>query len=175
MVQRLSEEEKAAYRALMRMVLAVPRAVTADIMAVCGLGLSDYIALENLSEAPGRQLRMSELAIACGLTLSGITRVMDRLDREGLTMRVRSLGDGRGTVAVLAEAGQDRFDQVYLAYLASIRRHIFDHLDGVELAQFTSSMERVAGSALADIKSRGGRSGGSPAGCAAAVPQKGIN
>jgi DNA-binding MarR family transcriptional regulator len=145
---RISDREKAAYQALARVVFAVPRAVTADVASMHDLGLSDLVALDYLSSAPRRQLRMTELAVACGASLSGISRIVDRLDRGGLTRRLRSPEDGRGTVAELTRAGQASLEQVYPQYLASIRRHILDHLSEVQLAGFTSSMERIADSLL---------------------------
>jgi DNA-binding MarR family transcriptional regulator len=153
----LSKEEDAAYQALMRVVFALPRAVTADIVPVCGLGLSEYMVLETLSNAPNRQLRVKEFVSACGLSLSGVSRIIDRLDREGLIRRVRSQEDGRGTVAVLTDAGQASLEQVYLVHLTSIRRHIFQHLGAVDLARLTSSMECIADSLLADITARSDR------------------
>jgi DNA-binding MarR family transcriptional regulator len=144
--ERLSSEEKAAYRALIRVVFAAPRTVTADLSRGSGLGLSDYLVLEALSEAPDRRLRLGELAAACGVTLSGATRIMIRLDREGLTRRLRYPGDARGTVAELTAAGQAALDDADGAHLASVRRHIFDHLRDVDMARFTSSMERIANS-----------------------------
>jgi MarR family len=82
-LEELTDEESAACQALMRVVFALPRAITADITPACGVGLSDYLALDLLSKAPGRQLRMTELAAACGVSLSGISRIMNRLDRAG--------------------------------------------------------------------------------------------
>ncbi|MGH3207028.1 MAG: MarR family winged helix-turn-helix transcriptional regulator [Trebonia sp.] len=157
MPAQLSEEEKAAYRALVRVVLAAPRAVTADITPECRLGLSDYMAIETLSEAPGRRLRMTELAIACGVSVSGITRIVNRLDGEGLTRRVLSPGDARGSVAVLTEAGQASLEQAYPVHLASVRRHFLDHLDEVDLARFASSMQRIADSLLTGNSAPRGR------------------
>jgi DNA-binding MarR family transcriptional regulator len=144
--ERLSSEEKAAYRALIRVVFAAPRTVTADLSRGCGLGLSDYLVLEALSDAPDCRLRLGELAVACGVTLSGATRIMIRLDREGLTRRLRHPADARGTVAELTAAGQAALDNAGAAHLASVRRHIFDHLRDVDMARFTSSMERIANS-----------------------------
>jgi DNA-binding MarR family transcriptional regulator len=142
----LSDEEKAAYRALVRVILAAPRAVAADIAAECGLGLSDYTAIETLSEAPGREMRMTELALACGVSVSGITRIVNRLEGQGLTLRADSPGDARGTVAVLTEAGHSSLERARQAHLASVRRHILDHLGDLDLARFALSMERAADS-----------------------------
>lgn len=146
MLEQLSGEEKAAYRALVRVVFAAPRAVSADVTCEYGLGLSDCVALEALAEAPGGRMRMSELAVACGVSMSGITRILIRLDREGLTCRTSSPGDGRGSFAVLTEAGRAGLERARPVYLASVRRHILDHLDGIDLAGFTSSMDRIADS-----------------------------
>lgn len=146
MSEPLSADEKAAYWAMIRVVFAAPRTVTTDISRKFDLGLSDYMVLEALSEAPDSRLRPREIAAACGITLSGATRIINRLDSEGLTLRLPHPGDARGTAAVLTAAGQARLDDVRAAHLASVRRHIFDHLSDVDLTRFTSSMERIADS-----------------------------
>jgi DNA-binding MarR family transcriptional regulator len=150
LLDQLSGEEKAVYRALVRVVFAAPRSVTADIMCESGLGLSDCIVLEALAEAPGHRMRMAELADACGVSRSRLNRIMNRLEREGLTQRTTSPADGRGRIAVLTEAGHASLDQMRPAHLASVRRHIFDHLGDLDLACFTSSMDRVADSLVAN-------------------------
>src|SRR5438874_13730284 len=76
----LSVEEEAFLRAWSRAALTVPRALDADLLAGQGMSLSEYTALMHLSEAPGRSLRMSELASACALSLSGMSRVVRRLE-----------------------------------------------------------------------------------------------
>jgi DNA-binding MarR family transcriptional regulator len=144
--ERLSSQEVAAYKALIRVVFAVPRTVTADISRGSGFGLSDYLVLEALSEAKDCRLRLGEIAAACGVTLSGATRIINRLEADGLTRRLRYPGDARGTVAVLTAAGQAALDDVYAAHLASVRRHIFDHLCDVDIAQLTSCMQDIADS-----------------------------
>jgi DNA-binding MarR family transcriptional regulator len=144
----LNAEEKAAYVALMRVVFAVPRVVTADITASGGVGLSDHLVLQQLADAPGRRMRMTELASACGVSGSGITRILNRLNQAGLTARVRSQADARGAVAMLTPAGAARLEQAQAAHVASIRRHIFDCLGDLDLAVFTSGLEGVAESML---------------------------
>ena len=148
MLEELSEEENAAYRELARVVFAFPRAVSADIEPDCRLGLSYYMALSLLSQASGRRLRMTEIAAACGLSLSAISRIMDRLDREGLTRRARAPEDGRGTVAVLTETGQAALEQGSVLHVASIRRHVFKQLGDTGLANFTCTMKSIADSLL---------------------------
>jgi DNA-binding MarR family transcriptional regulator len=66
----LSAHEEAFLRAWSRAALTVPRALESDLLIGQGMSLSEYTALMHLSEAPGRTLRMSELASACALSLS---------------------------------------------------------------------------------------------------------
>jgi DNA-binding MarR family transcriptional regulator len=155
--EELSEEESAAYQALMRVVFALPRAITADINPACGVALSDYMALDLLSRAPGGQLRMTGLAAACGVSLSGISRIMNRLDREGLTRREGSPDDKRGTFAMLTDAGQASLEKTYPLHLASTRRYVFEHLGAFDLAQFTAVMESIADALLAGGAARSDR------------------
>ncbi len=81
MTDQLSEQERAAYQALVRVVFGLPRVITADSGAADGLGLSDFAVLEALAVSLDRRLRMTELASACGLSASGVSRIMNRLDR----------------------------------------------------------------------------------------------
>jgi DNA-binding MarR family transcriptional regulator len=145
----LSRQEWAAYAALMRVVLASPRAVGADITEQCGLSLSDHLALQRLAETPDGQQRMTRLAVACGVSLSGICRIADRLDAAGLITRTRSAQDARGMLATLTQAGRDRLAQSGQVHPDSARRHIFAHLGPVDLALFAGCMDRIADSMLA--------------------------
>jgi DNA-binding MarR family transcriptional regulator len=116
----------------------------ADLMREQGLPLSEYVALMHLSEAPRRLMRMSELAAACDLSLSGMTRVVTRLENDGLVKRVKCEADARGLNAVLTDAGLARLEQAWPTHLASVRRHIIDHLGELDLAQLSRALERFA-------------------------------
>jgi DNA-binding MarR family transcriptional regulator len=148
--QPLSSEEEAVARAFGRAILVVPRAIDADLVREQKMSLNEYAALMHLSEAPDRRMRMSELAAACDLSLSGMTRIVTRMETEGLVKRVRCAEDARGWNAFLTDAGLARLEQAYPTQLASVRRHIMDHLDGVDLAQLAHALWRFgkpAGSA----------------------------
>src|SRR2546428_10938906 len=132
-VVALSVEEEAFLRAWSRAALTVPRALDADLLSGQGMSLSEYTALMHLSEAPGRSLRMSELACACALSLSGMSRIVDRLEAQGLVERERASCDGRGWNAVLTEAGLGRLRRAWPTHLASVRRPLMDHLGALEL------------------------------------------
>src|SRR5947199_142282 len=87
---------------------------------------------------------MSDLAEACALSLSGMTRIVDRLDGQGLVRRERSCSDRRGWNAVLTDAGLERLRQAWPTHLASVRRHVFDHLDDIDVPAFAAALQRFA-------------------------------
>ena len=140
----LSVAEEAFLRAWSRASLTVPRALDADLLSDQGMSLSDYTALMHLSEAPGRTLRMSDLASACALSLSGMSRVVGRLETQGLVERERASCDGRGLNAVLTDAGLARLRRAWPAHLASVRRHVMDHLSALDLPAVTAALQGFA-------------------------------
>jgi DNA-binding MarR family transcriptional regulator len=143
-VKPLSREEEAAWRALGRAVLVIPRVLDSDLLESQGLNVTEYSVLFNLSEAPGESLRMGDLANYVSITVSGLTRVVDRLSRQGLVERVRDESDGRGQVAVLTPAGLRRLERAWPTHLASVRTHVMDHLSGLDLVAFTKAMATIA-------------------------------
>jgi DNA-binding MarR family transcriptional regulator len=140
----LSVDEEAFLRAWARAALTVPRALDADLVLDQGMLLSDYMALMHLSEAPGRSVRMSDLASACALSLSGMSRIVTRLEGQGLVKRERASCDGRGLNAVLTDAGLGRLRRAWPTHLASVRRHMMDHLGELDLPALTTALQRFA-------------------------------
>ena len=144
----LSAAEEAFLRAWSRAALTVPRALDADLLSGQGMSLSDYTALMHLSESPGRTLRMSDLASACALSLSGMSRVIGRLEAQALVERERCSSDGRGLNAVLTDAGVDRLRRAWPTHLASVRRHMMDHLTELDLPAITAALQDFAPAVL---------------------------
>ena len=140
----LTPDEERAWRALARAVMVITRVLDAELLQAQGLSLTEYSVLTNLSEQPGRSMRMSELAGAISITVSGLTRVVERLARQGLVERVKADTDGRGQLAVLTPAGFARLEQAYLTHLAGVREHVVDHLAGLDLHAFTNTMTSIA-------------------------------
>ena len=125
--------EAAFWRSLMRALVVVPRVLDEDLDGVERLSVNQYTILMFLSEAPGRQLRIGDLAETTSLTISGITRLVNRLAVEGLVERRRCEDDGRGFYAVLTQRGFERLERAYPTHLASARRQVMDHLAGFDL------------------------------------------
>ena len=132
------------WRALMRIVKSLPRHLDSDLVRSVGLTASEYTTLMHLSEAPNRRMRMSELAATANLSLSGMTRIVTRLENQGLIERTRCDEDARGWNAVLTDAGLARLEEAWPAHLASARRHVFDHLEGTDLIQLIHALRRIA-------------------------------
>jgi DNA-binding MarR family transcriptional regulator len=153
----LTADEEAFIRAWTRAMLTVPRALEVDLVTEQGMSLSDYSALMHLSEAPGRTLRMSDLAGACALSLSGMSRVVSRLEAQGLVRRVRSSCDGRGLDASLTDAGLERLRQAWPTHLASVRRHVMDHLADLDVAAVTEAISRFASTGACGSATEGER------------------
>jgi DNA-binding MarR family transcriptional regulator len=131
----LSGEEEAVMRAMGRLMLVMPRMLDADLERDQRMSLSEYSVLRHLSEAEHHRMRMSELAAACDMSLSGMTRLAAKLESQGHLRRTPCERDARGFNAVLTEAGLARLQEAWPAHLASVRRRIFDHLESTDLPQ----------------------------------------
>jgi DNA-binding MarR family transcriptional regulator len=143
----LDADEEAVIRALNRVILVLPRALDADLVREQRLPLNEYLVLMTLSEAPSRRMRMSELSAACDLSTSGITRIVARLEANKLIQRVRCEADARGWHAVLTDAGLARLEQAWPTHLASVRRYVMDHLEGVDRAELARVLARFGSQA----------------------------
>src|SRR4051794_23661321 len=106
---QLSRREMAAWRGLLRTHARVLAALDAELEQTHGLAVPEYEVLLVLNESGDKHLRMSELADAALLTRSGMTRLVDRLERQGLVRRERWAADGRGTYAGITPEGAGRF------------------------------------------------------------------
>jgi DNA-binding MarR family transcriptional regulator len=92
----------------------------ASQLASHALSPAEFEVLLRLGRTPGASLRMSDLAAQTQLTTSGITRVVDRLERDGLVERIACPTDRRGSFAQLTRAGIDRLDAVLPGHLELI-------------------------------------------------------
>jgi DNA-binding MarR family transcriptional regulator len=139
----LTEAELAAWRGLLRVHAAVVKRLDAELLAGHGIPLSSYEVLIALQAAPGRKLRMAELADHALLSRSGMTRLVDRLEREGLIARTQCAADARGLFAELTGAGEELLSQARPSHLDSVRRAFLTHTTGDDLDRLAAVWERV--------------------------------
>lgn len=137
--------ELAAWRNFLRAHACVTRALEKELVAEQRLSLAAYDVLVQLAEAPGRRLRMTDLADAVLLSRSGVTRLVDRLERAGLVARERTTDDGRGVIAALTEGGVDRLRTASITHLDGVVRHFVAKLDDAELAELRTITGKLAG------------------------------
>ena len=136
-VQGLTSDELLAWRNFLRAHATVVRALESELMAEHDLPLASYDVLVQLSEAPDRRLRMTELAERVLLSRSGLTRLADRLEREGLLHREPCPSDARGTLAVLTDAGLARLHAAWPTHLRGVQEHVTQRLTAQEIAQLS--------------------------------------
>lgn len=137
----LQPAEMAAWHAFIRAHARVVRLLEAELEAEHGLTLPAYEVLAHLSEAPDRRLRMSDIAAMSVLTPSGLTRVVDKLVRDGLVERQRCSGDARVVYAAITDAGVARLEGAYPTHLRGVREHLIDRLGPRQLAAIREALE----------------------------------
>ena len=165
---RLSRDELAAWRGFLRVQSSLFHQLDAELSAAHDLPLRSYEVLLLLEGAPQRRLRMADLSRSVLLSASGVTRLVDRLEREGLVGRERCPEDGRGYFAVLTDDGERRLQEARDTHLAGVRRLFLDQLDGDDLERLAAYWELlVPGSAGTDAEWRRVAPGAPAPGCAA--------
>ncbi len=137
-------KELDAWRSFLRAHARIVRVLESELVAEHPISLGGYDVLVQLAEAPGRRLRMAELADAVLLSRSGVTRLVDRLEVAGMVTRERFDGDGRGIVAVLTTKGVDTLRAAARTHLAGVVRHFVDHMDAAELDSFGALCGKLA-------------------------------
>ena len=142
-VRELAAEELAAWRGLLRVHSALVKALDAELLAEHDLPLTSYEVLINLQAAPGHRRRMAELAEGVLLSRSGMTRLVDRLERDGLIERDACTEDGRGMFAVLTDKGEDLLSRARRTHLDGVRERFLQHFDRDELEQLAGGWNRV--------------------------------
>lgn len=141
----LTPTEEMFWRALMRIVLSLPRQLHDDMVRGTGLTASEYTVIMNLSEAPNRRLRMLDLANATGLSASRTTRVVSTLQSRGLVAKRSSAADGRSNLAQLTPLGLKKLRSAWPTHVASVRERVLDHIAPGTLAKTAAALEAVAG------------------------------
>lgn len=143
-LERFSPLEGGAWGGFLRAHGTLVRYLDDELRTTHGLTLSSYEVLLFLAWSPDRRMRMGELAGRVLITLSGVTRLIGRLEREGLVRRERSPEDGRGSYAALTEAGFLRLQEAHPTHLSGVRRLFLRHFTTEELQTLAGFWDRVA-------------------------------
>ena len=146
----LASVELAAWRGLLRVHSALFHQLDAELRATHDLSLQEYEVLLVLAQAPENLMRMSDLAASVLLSQSGMTRLVDRLARDGSVERTRCQGDRRGLNAELTDSGRTRLQQARPTHLAGVRGSFLTRFDEAELGVLAGFWERVLPGATAE-------------------------
>jgi DNA-binding MarR family transcriptional regulator len=139
----LDDAELAAWKGLLRVHAALVKVLDAELEARHGLPLTSFEVLVSLRKAPGGKLRMAELAEHALLSRSGMTRLIDRLEREGMVSRTSCDKDGRGCYAVLTAGGSEAVDSARATYIAVVRSGFLRHFSRDEMHDLAALLQRA--------------------------------
>ncbi|MEP6562470.1 MAG: MarR family transcriptional regulator [Nakamurella sp.] len=154
----LDSSEQAAWRAWLDTYRLLLPALDRQLQTESKASFTDFEVLVQLSEAPDRRMRMSEIADRTISTRSAITRTIDRLVARAWVSRVRSMDDQRGYYAELTELGVEVLQEIAPGHVAAVRANLIDLLTESELATLRDIGEKVRGR----IGGRGGSEVGPP-------------
>ena len=135
---------------LLRGHASTTRALSAQLQAEFGLTINDYEALLRLSHAEDGRMRRIDLANELVLTASGVTRLLEGLEREGYVRKAHCSTDARVTYAELTAHGRERFQQASRAHVAAIDTLFGERFDAEELATLARLLDRLPGAAAGD-------------------------
>jgi DNA-binding MarR family transcriptional regulator len=139
----LPETHLEAWRRCYVFFWRISAVIEADLAAANLPSLSWYDALYQLYLAPERRLPMSKLAHGALLSRSGLTRLVDKLEKERLIERVACAADGRVLYAVLTAKGIEMLREIWKIYRAAIARHFAADLSEAEAKQITAIFGRL--------------------------------
>ena len=140
---RLEPVELRAWRGLLKVHASLVKRLDARLEAEHGMPLISYEVLVRLSDADDCKMRMHDIASSVLLSRSGLTRLVDRLERDGLVERVSCAHDARGAFAVLTDQGRARLAEARATHLAGVRELFLAHFSEAELEALGALWERV--------------------------------
>jgi DNA-binding MarR family transcriptional regulator len=129
---------------------AIVGKLNAELVAEHGLTVNDFEVLLHLSWAPEQAMRRVDLASSVLLTPSGITRLLDGLERSGLVAREACATDRRVVYAKLTPAGSEKLSAARETHLAGVHRLFVRRFDTAELASLAELLEHLPGVAAED-------------------------
>jgi DNA-binding MarR family transcriptional regulator len=131
----LTKDELAAWVRLYTVAELLPNALDSQLRRDADLTSFEYYVLAMLSEAPGRTLRMTDLAAQTSATLPRLSHVVKRLEARGLVERLPCPEDRRATNARLTDEGWRKILETAPGHVANVRRHVIDTLTPEQLGQ----------------------------------------
>lgn len=144
----LTDDQQQAWRTYLAMTSALDARIERDLQQAAGMPHAYYLILAMLSEAPGRSLRMHQLADFVQASQSRLSHAVARLEDYGWVRREPVPGDRRGQLAILTDAGWERLVEVAPSHAETVRATMFDPLSDSQLIAF----QEICATVLAQMK-----------------------
>jgi DNA-binding MarR family transcriptional regulator len=143
MAEPLNDRQQACWRAFIESSWALHNRLEEELRTATGLSMADYHVMVVLSEAPGRRIRMGELAGRLIFSPSRVTYQINSMVKRGLVRKQSCADDGRGQEAVLTDTGLAELVAAAPLHLATVRESFIDRLDDEELAVVARVFSKV--------------------------------
>jgi DNA-binding MarR family transcriptional regulator len=131
----LTDDERRTWIAVSVLIEVLSTSIDAQLKRDAGLNLFEYLVMAGLSDAPGKAIRMSDLAAFASGSLSRLSHAVSRLEKQGFVVRRPSREDPRSTEAVLTDAGMAKMVESAPDHVRQVRRLLVDQLTPSQLAQ----------------------------------------
>lgn len=146
----VDDRELRAWRGMLRVHATLTKALDAELEARHGLPLTSYQVLLFLADADEQKMRMCDLASSVLLSRSGLTRLVDRLERDGLLCRESCAADARGAFARLTPKGHEVLAAARETHHAAVHDMFLSRLTGAERDLLADMWNRLMPNACCD-------------------------
>lgn len=143
-IQLTTTEASETWRSVITAFTRVNSVLAEEMEAETEISLDWYSILLMLSQVEGGMMRPSDLADYLGMSRSGTTRLIDRLERDGLVERRSCGSDRRGTFVGLTPEGEEQFRKAGRIHLRGINEHVGSHLTSEEMADLRTILTKLA-------------------------------
>jgi DNA-binding MarR family transcriptional regulator len=140
----LDADQQRSWRALVMGTTLLMDRLDADLRSTFGISLTEYEILVRLSETPGHQMRMAQLADALCHSRSRVTHTVTRMEEDGLVSRTGSTEDRRGVVAIMTEKGYALLEKAAHVHVEGVRANLVDLASDEDFAALGRVMNAVA-------------------------------
>lgn len=139
----LTPEERELWLKLVGLSMLMPNAVEAQLKRDADINQYEYHVLAMLSEAPDMSRLMSDLAFHTNASLSRLSHVVTRLEKQGWVVRAACETDGRATNVTLTDAGFEKLKQTAPGHVEAVREMIFDAITPAQVQQLNAALQPI--------------------------------
>lgn len=150
MTRWLSEDQQQDWRAYIVGSTLLMDTLDRELRQAHGIALAEYEILVRLSEAPGRMLRMAQIAASVRHSRSRVTHTVARMEKAGWIERREASGDGRGVDAVMTEAGWRLLEAAAHTHVTGVREHFVDLASEADFQALGRVMKATADKLVAE-------------------------